>query len=149
MQHLVLLVVVLMVSACVPAVPIVIITPGAGEVQPASDVMDEAAVKPRDGAGAIVITRPQVWLGRRCTYDIAIDDRHVAGLRPGEQLEIYADPGARMLDISIRDEGRCKPATARVSLDVTAHATNRIMLDSDPRYDLKVEVNSLGGSLPE
>jgi hypothetical protein len=34
-------------------------------------------------------------------------------------------------------------------VNVIAHATSRIKIDSDIYYDLKVEVNSLGGSLPE
>jgi hypothetical protein len=146
------LICVLSLAACAPVVPLVVVTPDAGkagEPQPPSDVMNDAAVTPREGAGAIVISRPRVWLGKRCTYDIALDDQHIAGLRPGEQVTIYADPGERVIDVSIRDEGGCERANAQVPLEVIPHATNRIRLESDRYYDLKVEVNSLGGSLPE
>jgi hypothetical protein len=152
MKHLLSLVFVLFAAACAPAVPLVVVSPSsgaAGELKPATDVMDDEVVVPRDGAGAIVIARPKVWLGKRCTFDIALDDRHVAALRPGEQLTLYADPGERIVDVSVRDEGGCKPATAQVPLDVISHTTSRIQLDSDRYYDLKVEVNSLGGSLPK
>jgi hypothetical protein len=111
--------------------------------------MDPTAVTPRDGAGAIVITSRMVWLGRRCTYDIALDDRLVAGLRPYEHLTIYADPGQRVLAVSIRDEPGCDPAHAQIPLDVVAHATTKIRVGADGTYDLKVEVNTLGGSLPK
>lgn len=152
MKHVLALMCALSTAACAPAVPLVVVSPSsgtAGELKTTEDVTSEAAVTPREGAGAIVITRPKVWLGKRCTFDIALDDQHVAGLRPGEQLTLYADPGERVVDVSVRDEGGCKPATAQVPLDVIGHTTNRIQLDSDRYYELKVEVNSLGGSLPQ
>jgi hypothetical protein len=149
MQPFAALVVALLAAACTPAVPLVIVTVKPPGPRPATDVVSEAAVTPRDGAGAIVVTRPEMGLlGKRCTYDIALDDQHVAGLRPGEQVAIYADPGERVLDIRVRDEGGCEPATAQVPLQVVSHATNRIQVDSDIRYDLKVEVNAFGGALP-
>lgn len=142
----------LSVAACAPSVPLVVISPApssAREPQPTQDVMDPAAVTPRDGAGAIVITRPKVWLGKRCTFDVAVDDQLVAGLRPGQKLTIYADPGQRVIDVSIRDEEGCDPAHGRFPLDVVAHATKKIRVGADGSYDLKVEVNTFGGSLPE
>jgi hypothetical protein len=152
MKHLAALVFALCATACAPAVPLVVVSPApssAREPKPTKDVMDEAAVTPREGAGAIVITRQKVWLGKRCTYDIAIDDQHVAGLRPGEKVTIYADPGARTIDVSIRDEADCDPANAQVAIDVVAHTTNKIKVGSDQYYDLKLEVNAFGGSLPK
>jgi hypothetical protein len=136
-------------AACAPAVPLVVVNLSSTEPRPASEVVSEAAVTPREGAGAILVTRPDVWLlGKRCTYDVALDDQHVAGLRPGEQVAIYADPGERVLAIRIRDEGGCEPATAQVPLKIVSHATNRVRVESDVRYDLKVEVNAYGGALP-
>jgi len=152
MKHLFALPYVLLTVACTPVVPLVVVSPSsgkAGELQTTTDVSQEATVTPREGAGAIVITRPKVWLGKRCTFDIALDDQHVAGVRPGQQITLYADPGARVVDVSIRDEGGCKPATAQIPLDVISHATSRIQLDSDRYYHLKVDVNTLGGSLPK
>jgi hypothetical protein len=142
----------LSMAACAPSVPLVVVSPApssAREPKPAQDVMDLGATTPRDGAGAIVITRPTVWLGKRCTFDVALDDRLVAGLRPGEKLTIYADPGERVIDVSIRDEAGCDPAHGRVPLHVFPHATNKIRVGADGTYDLKVEVNTFGGSLPK
>jgi hypothetical protein len=152
MKQFLALVCVLSAVGCAPAVPLVVVTPSsgkAGELKTTEDVTSEAMVTPREGAGAILITRPKVWLGKRCTFDIALDDQHVAGLRPGEQLTLYADPGERVVDVSVRDEGGCEPANAQVPLDVISNTTHRIQLDSDRYYDLKVEVNALGGSLPK
>jgi hypothetical protein len=151
MRRVIVVTLALSMTACAPAVPLVVVSPApssAREPQPTQDVMNDAAVTPRDGAGAIVISRKKVLLGKRCTYDIALDDQHVAGLRPGQKVTIYADPGARVIGFSIRDEGDCDPASAQVALDVVAHTTNRIKVGSDLHYDLKVEVNSFGGSLP-
>jgi hypothetical protein len=139
------------VTACAPSVPLAVVTPApksAREPKPAADVANEGAVTPRNGAGAIVLTRRKTWLGSRCTFDVALDDQHVAGLRPGEQLTLYADPGQRTIDVSIRDGDGCDPANAHLALDVVPHATKRIQLRSDAYYDLKVEVNSYGASLP-
>jgi hypothetical protein len=151
MKLLVTLLVVLTAAACTPAVPVVVVSPAPNSVrepQPTMDVTREDFVTPRDGAGAIVITRKKAWLGKQCTYDIAIDDQHVAGLRPGERVTIYADPGERIIDVSVRDEGECDASSAKVALDVVGHATSKIQLKSDRYYDLKVEVNTFGGSLP-
>ena len=152
MERLVAIIAGLSVAACVPNVPLVVVSPEPSsrrEPQPTEDVADQAAVTPRDGAGAIVIASPKVkWLVKRCTYDVALDDRHVAGLRPGQQVTIYADPGQRVINLSIRDEGGCDPAQAQVPLDVVAHATKKIRVGADRSYDLKVEVNTFGGSLP-
>jgi hypothetical protein len=152
MKRFVAIVIALSVVACAPSVPLAVVSPAPGsarEPKPTQDVMDPEAVTPRDGAGAIVITSPKVWLGKRCTYDVALDDRLVAGLRPGQQLTIYADPGQRVIDVSIRDEKGCDPAHAQVPLDVVAHATKKIRVGADGIYDLKVEVNTFGGSLPQ
>ena len=116
--------------------------------KPAAEVVDAAAVTPRDGAGAIVVTRRKSWLGTVCTYDVTLDDQLVAGLRPGEQVTIYADPGQRVVGISIRDQEACDRASADVPVEVVAHSTKTIELGSDLRYDLKVELNPYGGSLP-
>jgi hypothetical protein len=142
----------LAVAGCTPSVPLLVVSPApnsAREPKPTQDVMDPVAVTPRDGAGAIVITRAQVWIGKRCTFDVALDDRLVAGLRPGEKLTIYAEPGQRVVDVSIRDEAGCDPAHAQVPLDVVAHATKKIRAGAGGNYDLKLEVNTLGGSLPK
>lgn len=152
MRHLVVVIVAVSVTACVPAIPLVVVSPAPSSVReptPTTDVMNEAAVTPRDGAGAIVITSKKVWVGKRCTYDIALDDQHVAGLQPGEQVTIYADPGERVIDVSIRDEGGCEPANAQVPLEVVSHAKKTIRVGSDRYYDLKVEVKGYGGSLPK
>jgi len=142
----------LSVAACAPGVPLVVVSPApssAREPKPAQDLMDPAAVAARDGAGVIVITSRKVLLGKRCIFDVALDDRLVAGLRPDEQLTIYADPGRRVLAVSIRDSPGCDPAHAQVPLDVVAHATTKIRVGAEGTYDLKVEVDTLGGSLPE
>ena len=141
----------LSVAACSPSVPLVVIAPGAKaarELKPAAEVANAAAVTPRDGAGAIVISRKKKWFGSGCTIDVALDDQHVAGLRAGEQVTLYADPGERVIGVSVRDQGSCDPANAQVAVEVVAHATKEIQVGSDSYYDLKVEVNSFGGSLP-
>ena len=100
----------LSVAACAPSVPLVVISPApssAREPKPTQDVMQPAAVTARNGAGVIVITSRKVLLGKRCTYDVALDDQLVAGLRPDEQVTIYAEPGQRVLAVSIRDSPGC------------------------------------------
>ena len=152
MKRVVAILLGLSVAACAPSVPLVVVSPApssARDPKPTQDVMDPAAVIPRDGAGVIVISSRKVQIGKRCTYDVALDDRLVAGLRPHEQLTIYADPGQRVVAVSIRDRPGCDPAHAQVPLDVVAHATTKIRVGAGGTYDLKVEVNTLGGSLPK
>ncbi|MCE3286379.1 MAG: hypothetical protein K0R70_2635, partial [Steroidobacteraceae bacterium] len=60
----------------------------------------------------------------------------------GEQVTIYADPGARTLGVSIRDEGSCDAALAHVPLQVVASATTTIRVRADLSYDLKVEATT-------
>lgn len=151
MKHVVAILLGLSVAACAPSVPLVVVSPApssAREPKPTQDVMDPASITPRDGAGVIVITSRKVRLGKRCAYDVALDDRLVAGLRPDEQLTIYADPGQRVLAVSMRDEPGCDPVHAQVPLDVVPHATTKVLVGAGGTYDLKVEVNTLGGSLP-
>jgi invasion protein IalB len=129
-----------------------VVAPGPSEneaVRLPSDVMNAAAVTPRDGAGAIVVTRDKAWVGRGCTYDVALDDQTIAGLRTGEQVTLYADPGERIVAISIRGEGKCEPAVAQFAVEVVPHATKKVRVGANASYDLKVEVNSYGGALPQ
>jgi hypothetical protein len=129
-------------SACVAGgIPIPILNPQAPP-QPASEVVDAAAIVPRDGAGAIVVTRDWQLRDRKCSYDISLDGRFVAGLRTGEQVTIYADPGARTVGVSIRNEGNCDAALAQVPLQVVASATTTIRVRADLSYDLKVEATT-------
>ena len=150
MPRLVAILLCLSAAACTPGFPLVVVSPApqsAREAKPAEDVIDADALVPRDGAGAIVITRKRTWGGTGCTFDVALDDRSVAGLRPGEQLTMYADPGARVVAIAVRDEAGCEPAHARIPLDVIGHTTSRMKVGADRKHDLKVEVDTSGGSL--
>jgi hypothetical protein len=128
----------LVFSATACAVPI----PGGPEATPATTITDTAAVTPRDGAGAIVVTRQKQLRDMGCTYDISLDDRLVAELRAGEQVTLYADPGQRIVGVSIRRDDRCEPAIARVPLQVVASATTRIRVRAGASYDLKIEATT-------
>ncbi len=129
----------LLLAACMPAIPI--LTPK-GPPKPASEVVKSAALEPRDGAGAIDITRVHSLLRMGCTYEIALDGERLAGLRNGEHVTIYADPGARTLSVSIRPEERCKFAIAEVPVQVVAQATTTIRIVADAWYDLKIEATT-------
>ena len=104
--------------------------------------MNAAAVTPRDGAGAIVVARGMVLWDLGCTYDISLDGQAVAGLRTGEQVTIYADPGLRIVGVSIRSEGNCDPALAQVPVTVVPSATTKIRVVADAAYDLKIEATT-------
>lgn len=142
----------LALSGCAPTVPIIIWEPGAEsppQLPPPSEVMNERAVTPRYGTGAIIVTsKEKSWFTEGCTFDVALDDELVAGLRPGEQVVLFADPGRRVISLSVRDEASCDPASAQVAVEVVAHTTQKVRLGSSARYDLKVEVDSYGRSLP-
>ena len=142
----------LALTGCAPAVPVMIWEPGQespSQSPPPSQVMNERAVTPRQGAGAIIVTSSEKGLfAEGCTFDVALDDELVAGLRPGEQVVLFADPGQRVISLSVRDEASCDPASAELAVKVVAHTTQKIELGSGPRHDLKVEVDSYGRSLP-
>jgi hypothetical protein len=131
----------LAVAACTPGIPIPIPAPKPAPV-PASEVVDPAAVTPRDGAGVIVVTRDRWLKGMRCRYDLALDGQRVASLRSGEQVTLYADPGARLLEVSIGAGGPCEPALAQVPVRVVAGSTTNIRVTSDLSYDLRIESTS-------
>lgn len=138
-------------TACAPVVPVLVVRPppsASGDAKPAVDVTNAAAVTPRDGAGAIVITRGKGLAGMQCTYDISLDDQHVAGLRSGERVTLYADPGERIVGVSIRREGSCNSATEQVAVQVATHVTTKVRLKANASYDLIIDLNTYGGSLP-
>ena len=128
----------LLATACVPAVTVPI--PRAPP-ETAADV-DPAAVTPRDGAGAIFVARTKVLHDMDCIYDILIDGQNVAALRRGEQVTLYADPGPRIVGVSIRSAKGCEPANAFVPLKVVAHATTEIRVSATFSYDLKIEATT-------
>jgi hypothetical protein len=142
----------LVLMGCSPAVPLLVWEPDAEptpESRPASEIMNERAVTPRFGAGAIMVTSQEKdRLADGCTFDVVLDEQLVAGLRPGEQVVIFAEPGQRVLSFSVRDEASCRSASADVALEVVAHTTQKIHLGSGTHYELKVEVDSYGRSLP-
>ena len=143
---------VLALAGCAPTIPVLVVSmesEAAPRALPPSQVMNERAVSPRDGTGAVVVTS-QVISGSAggCTVDVALDDELIAGLRPGEQVVLFAEPGRRIVSLGIRDEDACRPASARVPLDIVPHSTQRIDVGPDSRHDLKVEVNTYGRSLP-
>lgn len=116
--------------------------PFGGEVKPAATV-DAGATTPREGAGAIIVTRDWQFRDMNCIYDVAVDDHMVAELRAGEQVTVYPDPGERMLGISIRPEQKsCEPALAWVPIQVVASATTRVRVRTDSRYDLRIEATT-------
>lgn len=137
---------------CSPAVPLLVWEPDAEptpELRPASEIVDERAVTPRFGTGAIIVTSHEgERLAEGCTFDVVLDDQLVAGLRPGEQVVLFAEPGQRVLGFSVRDEASCPSASAHVAVEIVAHTTQKIRLGSGSHYDLKVEVDSYGRTLP-
>ena len=143
---------VLALAGCAPTVPVLIFSPApdeAPQAPPPSQVMNELAVSPRDGTGAVVVTsRGTSWPARGCTVDVALDDELVAGLRPGEQVVLFAEPGQRTVSMSVRDEDACSPVSAQVPLYIVEHTTQKIDVGPDSRHDLKVEVDTYGRSLP-
>ena len=130
----------LAITACTPSIPILVYAPGGDavpETRPASEIMNERAVTPRHGTGAVIVRSDErSWLHPGCTFDIALDDQLVAALRPGEQVVLFADPGQRTIGFSVRDEASCAPAGAQVALDIVAHTTQKIQVGSDRNYDL-------------
>jgi hypothetical protein len=142
----------LVLAGCAPAMPVLVLSPDPEPVpppSPASEIMNEEAVTPRAGTGAIIVTGDgRISSDGDCTLEVALDDQLVAGLRPGERVVLFAEPGPRVVSLNVRDEGSCAPASAQVALDIVAHTTQRIQAGSDSRYDLKVELDSYGRSLP-
>ena len=137
--HVTGLVGLLLLTACVPAIPIP--TPK-GPPKPASEVVNSAALEPRDGTGAIAVSRDHSLRRLRCTYVIALDGQPLAGLRSGEHVTIYAEPGTRTLGVTIRPDGKCKAALAQVPLQVVANATTKIRIVADVSYDLRIEATT-------
>lgn len=134
MKHLVASLASLVVTAgCALPLPT-----GPAHTRPAEDAVDAAAVTPRSGAGAIVVTREKQLKHIDCVYDVGLDGKPVAELRRAEQVTLYADPGERKVSISIRPENDCDPAAAEFPLHVVANATTRISVRSEARYELKI-----------
>ena len=129
----------LSVTACIPGITVPI---SSGPPKPTSDVANSAIVTPRDGAGAIVITRDAQLRDMKCTYDILLDGQHVAGLHTGEKVTLYADPGQRIVGVSIRREKKCEPAIAQFLVQVVASATTNVRVSTDMSYDLKIEATT-------
>lgn len=138
-------------TACAPTVPVLVVRPPPSAVPqttPPVDITNAVAVTPRDGAGAIVITRDKGSAGKECTYDISLDDQHVAGLRTRGQVTLYADPGERIVGVSVRSDGSCASASEQVAVPVVAHATTKVRVGADGSFDLIIDLNTYGGSLP-
>ncbi len=152
MKHVLAGILGLALTGCAPSIPVLVFSPDEGSAPPPappSEVMNERAVTPRQGAGAIIVTGGgRISPEENCTLEVALDDQLVAGLRPGEQVALFADPGQRVVSLNVRDEGSCVPASAQVALEIVAHTTQRIRAGSDSRHDLKVEVDSYGRALP-
>jgi hypothetical protein len=133
----------LSVSACVPGIPIPMpVSGGPPKVEPASEVMDVAAITPRDGAGVIVVSRDRRLLAKECIFDISVDGQVVAGLRTGEQVTLYADPGDRILGVNTGRVGTCDPADAQVAVQVVANTTKKVRVRSNGYYDIIIESSS-------
>lgn len=142
MRHGIVGVLSLALAACVGAIPIPVPMPvGPTGPTPAAAVV-ETAVTPRDGAGAIVVTRDRQLRRGKCSFDVALDGSPVATLRPGERVTLYADPGERRVAISAGREEGCDAAVAEVPLKVVASATTQVRVRSDAKYDLKVEATT-------
>jgi hypothetical protein len=129
------------VAGCVPGIALPVPTPK-GPPPVSTDIADPVAVKAREGAGAILVIRERVLRDAKCTYDVLLDNRFVAGLRSGERVTLYADPGRRVVGISVRSADDCEPAVAQVPLDVVAHATTTLRVKASVQYDLQVEATT-------
>lgn len=152
MREVLWVIAMLALAGCAPTIPVLVVSPGpepGTQFLPPSEVVDERAVRPRDGTGAIVVTtQARAGSASGCIVDVALDSDLVAGLRPGEQVVLFAEPGQRTVSLSVRDEAACRPASAQVALDVVEHTTQRIDVGSDSRHDLRVEAHTYGRSLP-
>lgn len=117
--------------------------PFGSDVKPASNVVNAEAVKPREGAGAITVTRDWQFRDMGCIYDVVIDNDRVAELRTGEEVTVYPDPGKRVLGIMVRPtDDDCEEAVAQVPLEVVAYARTRVRVRADGYYKLRVEATT-------
>ncbi len=151
MKQVLVLTVALGLAGCAPRIAVMIPVPG-GEPRaprPPAEVMNEAAVTPRYGAGAITVSaEDRRWFARGCMLDVLLDGQPVAGLRPGQQVTLYAEPGRRVLSFNVRDEGSCEPGTASVAMQSVEHSTQQVRLVTSAVRVLTVEVNPYGRALP-
>lgn len=129
----------LSMTACMPGIPILSPT---SAPRPASEVVNSAALEPREGAGVIVVARDHSLMRMKCTYEIALDGQVLAGLRTGENVTIYADPGSRILAVAIRPDGECDAALAEVPVQVVANATTKVRIVADISYALRIEATT-------
>lgn len=152
MKHVLAGILGLTLAGCALRVPVLVFTPaeeGAEQSRPPSQVMNEAAVTPRIGTGAVVVTNKDgSWFNKGCPVDVALDDQLVAGLRPGEQVTLFAEPGRRIISVSTRDEASCDPVSTQVAMEIVAHTTQKLRVGPDVQDDLKVEVAPYGRALP-
>ena len=152
MKHAAGAILALTLVGCAPRIPLLVVTPGAAAAsgpRPASEIVDESVITPRHGTGAISVTTEESGQSAEaCTLDVTLDDRLVAGLQPGEQVTLYAEPGRRIVTLSVRDRGSCSPASRQVALKIIEHTTQAIVIGSDDEAGLKVQVDPFGRSLP-
>lgn len=152
MKHLLGGILGLVLAGCAPVVPVFVFTPGeeaVPESRPASEVMNASVVTPRNGTGAIIVTsKDTAWFSEGCTLDVALDDQLVAGLKPGEQVTLFAEPGRRVVSLVTRDAASCDPASTRLAMDIVAHTTQKIRVGSGSRDNLNVEIDPYGRTLP-
>jgi hypothetical protein len=152
MKHVLAAILGLALAGCALRVPVLVFAPGeegAQQSKRASEVMNEAAVTPRFGTGAVVVTNKDgSWFNKGCPVDIALDDQLVAGLRPGEQVTLFAEPGRRIISVSTRDEAPCDVASTKFAMEIVAHTTQKVRVGPDVQDDLKVEVDPYGRELP-
>lgn len=138
----------LTLAACGPTVPLLVLAPGA-EPRPPSEVVNERLATPRLGTGAISVTTEERRLfSKACTLDVVLDDQLVAGLRPGEQVTIFAEPGRRVVTLNVRDEASCAPESRQVALQIVEHTTQEVRIGTGAHRRMRVEVDPYGRSLP-
>jgi hypothetical protein len=152
MKYLLAAVLGLTLAGCALRAPVFVLKPGgetAREPRPASEIMSESAVTPRYGTGAIVVTsKERSRYSAGCTINVALDHQLVAGLRPGEQVTLFPEPGQRVISFSTRDEPSCDPASTQVVMDIVAHTTQKVRIGSGTDQALKIEVDPYGRALP-
>ena len=133
MRHLqIALAALLLASACATE-------PVSSSTAPQStDVLDAAVVTPRAGAGQIVVTRDTGALGSACTFDLLVDGGRVGGLKAGEQLALYVDPGEHIVGVVGR-ESMCGGGVAQVEVTIAADQRKGLGVGMSQGWDILIE----------
>lgn len=106
------------------------------QARPTKNILDSAAITPKDGAARLIVKRDPGFVGSACAIRVLIDGRPLAELAPGEVVTAFLTPSEYI--VGAISTGVCGGGDAEASAVLRAGQLKTFRISIDEGMSIRI-----------